>query len=149
LKENDYLKRTNSAREDETLNIMEQLDELAEENKKLKVWLEEQRTVLNQKKDRANARIQASSQKKEKLVLERNSLIRDLPGNFVTLYNRVYSRRNCRAVVPIVDGICQECHISIPPQMYNELQKNDELMTCPHCDRIIYWQDHADFENIT
>lgn len=149
LKENDYLKKTNSAREDETLQIMEQLESLVEENKKLKVWLDEQRTALNDKKKRTQTRVDASGEKKEKMVLERNNLTRDLPDNFLRLYNRVYSRRNCRAVAPVADGICQECHMSLPPQMYNELQKNETLATCPHCGRIIYWQDHADFENIT
>ena len=81
LKENDYLKKTNSAREDETLQIMEQLESLVEENKKLKVWLDEQRTALNDKKKRTQTRVDASGEKKEKMVLERNNLTRDLPDN--------------------------------------------------------------------
>ncbi|MBW2650784.1 MAG: hypothetical protein JRC66_07240 [Deltaproteobacteria bacterium] len=28
--------------------------------------------------------------------------------------------------------------------MYNELQRNERLMLCPHCGRIMYWEDRDD-----
>jgi uncharacterized protein len=31
--------------------------------------------------------------------------------------------------------------MNIPPQMYNELQRSDILMFCPHCQRIVYWRE--------
>ena len=38
-------------------------------------------------------------------------------------------------------GACLVCHIHIPPQMYNELQRVDRLKNCPNCERIIYWDE--------
>ncbi|MEE9535799.1 MAG: C4-type zinc ribbon domain-containing protein, partial [Desulfobacterales bacterium] len=35
-------------------------------------------------------------------------------------------------------AVCQGCNVNIPPQLYNELQRFDTLMFCPHCQRIIY-----------
>jgi predicted nucleic acid-binding Zn-ribbon protein len=56
-------------------------------------------------------------------------------------YDIIKQKRNNRAVVPVWKEICGGCHMNIPPQMYNNLQKYEELMLCPHCNRIIYWDN--------
>src|SRR5262245_19327325 len=43
------------------------------------------------------------------------------------------------AVVPVKNGTCQGCHMSIPPQLYNTLQRGKSIETCPNCNRIVYW----------
>ena len=48
------------------------------------------------------------------------------------------------AVAGVNDAVCQGCHLNIPPQMYNELQRCDSLKFCPHCQRIIYWMTSKD-----
>jgi hypothetical protein len=44
------------------------------------------------------------------------------------------------AVAPVQQAICMGCHMNIPAQLFNELQRFDELRFCPHCHRIIYWK---------
>jgi len=39
----------------------------------------------------------------------------------------------------VQNAVCNGCHMNIPPQMYNELQRFDSLKYCPFCRRIIYW----------
>ena len=46
-----------------------------------------------------------------------------------------------RALAPVRDAICLACHMNIPPQMYNELQRFDSLKLCPFCFRILYWDN--------
>lgn len=55
-------------------------------------------------------------------------------------YGTIRMRRGL-AVVPVVKGTCQGCHMSIPPQLYNLLQRGTSIETCPACNRIIYWGD--------
>ncbi len=42
------------------------------------------------------------------------------------------------AIAKVEDAVCEGCHMNIPPQMYNELQRFESLMYCPQCQRIIY-----------
>ena len=148
LKENEFLRKANSAREDETLELMDRLEKLTEENKGLKVWLEEEKATLAKKRVEIEAWIAESSKSVQILETERHNLTKDIPRSFTSLYNRVYAGRNGRAVVAILEGICQECHLQIPPQDFNELQRNEKVMTCPNCQRIMYWGEHQDFENL-
>jgi uncharacterized protein len=55
-------------------------------------------------------------------------------------YGTIRMRRGL-AVVPVVRGTCQGCHMSIPPQLYNLLQRGTTIETCPACNRIIYWNE--------
>lgn len=148
LKEIEFLRKANSAREDETLEILDRLEKLTEDNKGLKVWLEEEQAALAKKLVEVEAWIAESAKSVEALDMERHNLTKDIPRNHMSLYNRVYNGRNRRAVVAILEGICQECHLQIPPQDFNELQRNEKVMTCPNCQRIMYWGEHQDFENL-
>jgi len=50
------------------------------------------------------------------------------------------------AISPVIKGVCQMCHLGIPPQKFNELIKGETLMTCPNCMRIIYWGEDERYQ---
>ena len=39
------------------------------------------------------------------------------------------------------EGVCFGCHMNILPQQFIDLQKGVEILQCPHCQRILYWQE--------
>jgi predicted nucleic acid-binding Zn-ribbon protein len=45
------------------------------------------------------------------------------------------------AVVPVRRGVCGGCNMAIPPQLFNIIQRNISIETCPTCNRIIYWHE--------
>ncbi len=55
-------------------------------------------------------------------------------------YGAIRIRRGL-AVVPVLKGTCQGCHMAIPPQLFNLLQRGNSIETCPTCARIIYWSE--------
>lgn len=145
LKENDYLKKSNSAREDEILELMEKLESLSEENKTLKKWLEEQTSHIGRRKEEIEQAIATSLKELERLEVERKEIVGNISVRPLAMYERMFTALHGRAVVAIINGVCQECHLQIPPQQFNDLQRNESLMTCPYCNRIIFWQEHEDF----
>jgi len=42
------------------------------------------------------------------------------------------------AVAPVVKGVCQGCHMALPPQLNNILARMESIETCPRCSRLIY-----------
>ena len=40
------------------------------------------------------------------------------------------------------EGICSGCHIAIPPQSFIELQRGQQILSCPNCQRLIFWNEH-------
>ena len=36
---------------------------------------------------------------------------------------------------------CSGCYMSIPPQVFVNVKKNESIITCPNCGRILYFKE--------
>lgn len=142
LKEIDDIKAINSKLEDEMLEFLEQI-EAAErslnENKQL------YSRIVDELEDEKKSLVQASELSEKKLARlqsERDAVAADLGVGLMGIYKYQSMKQGDRiAIVDVKNEVCQGCHMNIPPQMYNELQRDISLKYCPSCERIIYWQD--------
>ena len=55
-------------------------------------------------------------------------------------YEQIFERRGGTAVVEVRNGTCQGCHMNLPPQLFNELQRTRDVRLCPNCNRILFWR---------
>ena len=55
-------------------------------------------------------------------------------------YEQIFERRGGTAVVEVRNGTCQGCHMNLPPQLFNELQRTRDVRMCPNCHRILFWR---------
>jgi uncharacterized protein len=69
----------------------------------------------------------------------RQSLIDTVDQELRRRYEMILSRRGGLAVVPVRDGTCQGCRMRVPPQLYNQIQRNEQVILCPSCQRILHW----------
>lgn len=60
----------------------------------------------------------------------------ELPENLRRRYKQIEGRG--RAVVPVINGTCYGCFMSIPTAVVNDIQRNDAIRACDHCGRILY-----------
>jgi predicted nucleic acid-binding Zn-ribbon protein len=67
----------------------------------------------------------------------READIKGLPASVLKRYNLLRVQRRGVAVVEAKDGACLGCNMNLPPQLYNMLFRADEILTCPHCQRIL------------
>lgn len=57
-------------------------------------------------------------------------------------YDFIRSRRPGQAIVAAKDAHCEGCFMAAPAQLYIEIQRGEALITCPSCQRILYfWED--------
>lgn len=141
LKEIDDIKEKNSSIEDEMIVCLEQMEisekdlvEKGEKLKQLKMQIKAEKDTIEREADEDNHRLESA----RKL---RRQLFDDVDATLKADYERVKKIVKTRAVVPVLSAVCQGCNLNIPPQMFNELQRGDQLKFCPHCDRIIFWND--------
>ena len=67
----------------------------------------------------------------------REETIKGLPASVMKRYSRLRDQRRGVAVVEAREGNCLGCNMHLPPQLYNTLFRADDVLTCPHCQRIL------------
>lgn len=142
LKEIDDIKTVNSKLEDEMLEFLEKIETAEKALKDRKQHYTE--IVEDSKQEKESIKRDAERHEKKLVELESNrgAIVAELDAGLLEMFNRVKTKQVDEvAIVAVKGAVCEGCHMNIPPQVYNELQRCDSLKYCPSCDRIIYWKD--------
>ncbi|MBW2066426.1 MAG: hypothetical protein JRJ03_16065 [Deltaproteobacteria bacterium] len=139
LNEIEELKKRKFETEDKVLQIMESMEEVErvcrmndERQKELEAEFEKEKVEIEKELIRLDKEL-------EKVEAEREKLCRVIDEELFHKYSFLKERKGGQAISAVVGGICQACHMNIPPQRYNDLIKGGSLLTCPNCNRLIYW----------
>ena len=62
---------------------------------------------------------------------------------WLKVYDSLVGKRGY-AVAPVVKGVCQGCHMALPPQLNNILARMESIETCPRCGRLVYRRELID-----
>lgn len=135
-REVDANRRSIKEREDELKRIADTIEaktaSLAEREKDF----EEAKTMLQSQEESSKTRIAELEELRAGLLNGREELVAKVPKMVVKRYERL--RTSIPNVVLVLkDGNCTGCRMALPPQLYIELQRAEELHQCPHCQRII------------
>lgn len=149
LKEIDDLKTIKFQTEEKAIQIMETAEELEHKCKGQKDTLKTLKDRCEKDKEAIKKEILALERDFTALEKSRNQLCCDFDQSLLKKYLFLKERKGGLAISSVVTGVCQTCHMGIPPQKFNELIRGNDLMTCPHCNRIIYWGDDQDFQKIS
>jgi predicted nucleic acid-binding Zn-ribbon protein len=148
LKEIEDLRRKQSTVEDMVLRGMEDIENLEiqrhsveKEKKTLEDKLEQDRALTSQEMEDLDLEL-------HRLEKDREEFSRGVDQDLLKKYAFLRERKNGLAVSPVVSGVCLTCHMGIPPQKYNELIRGNALITCPNCNRIIYWEEDEVYKKV-
>jgi len=148
LKEIDELEREKGLREEKALELMEAIEALEEECKRLEEEYKQLQDKCKKEEKEILEQIQDLDQELERLERQRDGLCNQIDQGLLRHYNNLRGRKGGLAISPVIKGVCQTCHMGIPPQKFNELIRGDDLMSCPNCNRIIYWGDAKHFKEL-
>jgi hypothetical protein len=143
LKEMEVIETLQGKVEDEIISLLEQADHMKAVVKQGEKDLSTFLTVFADEKQALEGQVQALDDTLIRLKEKRQALLEALPGDLVRRYETIREKRNGLAVISVWKEVCNGCHMNIPPQMYIELQRSQELRTCPNCHRIIYWRNET------
>ncbi|MFB0521266.1 MAG: zinc ribbon domain-containing protein [Desulfatiglandales bacterium] len=139
LKEIEDLKELISQKEEMVIGCMEEIEiqekECATNNLR---WEESQREFQNKEQD-SSQRMRELDEELQSLSGRRGELSQQVDQDLLKRYNNLRIHLKGQVVVPVIEFVCQGCHLGIPPQQYNDLIRGDSLQSCHNCNRIIYW----------
>ena len=145
LHEIEGVEREIRGREDQILSEMEKTEGLAVELKTEEEVFRKEEARHKEAVLALDARARALTAERERLAAERDRVASTVPEDVLALFQRVAKLRGV-AVAEASDGRCQECHLLLRLQMYSELKRNDAIVQCPACNRILYYEPPAPVE---
>jgi hypothetical protein len=75
----------------------------------------------------------------ERFAAERKGLVAALDPQVFAIFELISKRRHGVAVAEARDGICTICHVRLRPQVFNTVRRNDAIIQCDSCQRILYF----------
>jgi predicted nucleic acid-binding Zn-ribbon protein len=124
--------------EDKILELMVEADDLTATVKRAEAELAADEKAVEADRRAMAAELTAMTSALERIAAERVEVVRGLKPQVLAIFELVLRRRNGVAVAPARDGICTVCHVRLRPQVFNTILRNDQIIQCDSCQRILY-----------
>lgn len=125
--------------EDRMLERMVEADDLTRAAKAADVVLANVQKAADAEKQAITKEHGELQQKVGALKAERATLVSQLAGQALAVFEMVSRRRNGVAMAEAKDGICTICHVRLRPQVFNTVRRNEAVIQCDSCQRILYF----------
>jgi predicted nucleic acid-binding Zn-ribbon protein len=140
LKEIEELKSLNLKIEDHMLEYLEEMEVLEKDIHNLKQEHKAYIDEATKEKEVIEAKNQQCEQREAEMKLKYEQISEQADPDLLKTYMTIKNSTSGIALASVSNEMCNGCHLNIPPQLYNEILKGNELILCPHCHRILYQQ---------
>jgi predicted nucleic acid-binding Zn-ribbon protein len=127
------------SQEDRLLERMEETDTLAAELKSAEAALKMEQGDVTRDRQALDAERTRDEQDLQQITTDRAQVAAALSGAALALFEHVAKHRKGLALSEARDGHCTQCHVRLRPQVYNDVRRNDGLIQCESCSRILYF----------
>jgi predicted nucleic acid-binding Zn-ribbon protein len=121
------------------LRLLSDLDEEMKQNQALieqqEEELEERRLDIEKEVAAKEAQLKALSEKEKNLAIELND------PDVLFKFERIIRNKMGKGIVAIKGGVCLGCNMILPAQFANTVRQGDEIVFCPYCSRILFYEE--------
>lgn len=125
--------------EDKILELMLDADEQSAAAKRAERALADEQKAVDAEKKQLAADEVALHASLETIAGERKTLTAALDPKVLETFERVARGRHGIAVAEARDAVCTICHVRMRPQVFNNMRRNDSIIQCDSCQRILYF----------
>ena len=128
------------------------LSELDEEIKRSQALIDQQERELEESRSENEKKASDKNRQLKTLIEREASFAAELNDTDVLFkFERIIRNKMGRGIVAIKGGVCMGCHMILPAQFANVVRKGEEIVFCPYCSRILFYeeseQEEEDFFN--
>ena len=126
--------------EEKILERMMEADELTAEIKKAEGLLAAQQKEIEAEKKALTEELSTVEAAMTRATEAKTAVLAALDRPILALYGQVSKARNGVAICAATrDGLCSVCHVRLRPQVFQMVRRNDSIIQCDHCQRILYY----------
>jgi predicted nucleic acid-binding Zn-ribbon protein len=121
------------------------LDEQMKQNAAL---IEQQEQELAERRAGIEVEIAHKKAELEHLAQDEKNLTPDLDSEVLFKFERIIRNKMGRGIVAIKGGVCMGCHMILPAQFANTVRMGEEIVFCPYCSRILFYEESEQGEEV-
>ncbi len=140
-KEITLLERERSSSEQTLSNLVDKKSTEEEVYEKTKLTLSESDKSSTDLEQEIKETIQKINQEGSLLKKERDTVAKNANPEILSIYERLFSNKKDRVIVPLENRNCTGCHIALTAQHENLVRKGQKLVFCEHCSRVHFWSE--------
>jgi predicted nucleic acid-binding Zn-ribbon protein len=125
--------------EDKILELMLEADELTGALKKAEQDLASEQKAVDADRKAITVEHGELQTAVDRMTGERAGIVAAIDKQLLTLFEQVKRKRNGIALSEARGGVCTICHVRLRPQVFNSVRRNDSILQCDHCNRILYF----------
>ena len=125
--------------EDHEITLMEETEGLRANVTRMEQRLKQEDEIVNSDRGQLDERLKAIHEEIERLKQERGSLVTGIDPDWLGRYDRTFKHHPDFAIVPVEQASCGGCHMKLPPQVVQNVKRNESMVCCSFCGRILYW----------
>lgn len=137
-REIELMRQANGELEEELIKIMQEIDAVKAQVQTKQSEMAAMQEEWQKKQNELQVEINGIDAAVSEASSRRQSIASQVTGDLITRYELIFSRRGGTAVVEVAGGICQGCYMNLPPQLWNEIIRNEKVHLCPSCQRILF-----------
>lgn len=134
-------KEKKSSLETEILLLMEEEDKFAKQIEELSQEIGRAQEEIARQEEKNRKEIESLNEKISKRKDSHQDIARKISNDILARYKRLRKGKDGLAIVPLENNACGGCNMGLPPQLVNEVKKNDQFLTCESCGRMLYWPE--------
>lgn len=138
-KEIEYLEKLVYKEEERVLQILEQAEVRKKEIAAIQEKINNEKGVLLDERKGLEERVVREEEQLEILEDEKVRILPHLSERINGLYSRILNVKGDSGVANLIGDICQGCYSRVPPQKAHEVRRNNQILTCEVCGRILVY----------
>ena len=75
----------------------------------------------------------------ERTAADRTAIAARVDPQVMAIFDLVSRRKNGVAMAEAKQGLCTICHVRLRPQVFNTVLRNEQILQCDSCQRILYY----------
>jgi predicted nucleic acid-binding Zn-ribbon protein len=126
--------------EGRVLERMLEADELTAALRAAEARLKEEEKAAAEERKTVETDGRANEARLDEIAQGRLAIVAGLPPGVLLVFEQVSRTRKGVAVAEARDGLCSLCHVRLRPQVYTEVRRNEGVIQCESCQRILYYE---------
>jgi len=115
--------------------------ELDEQQKRDAALIEQQEAELTEKRSGVEQEIASKNADHAGLVEREKEITPGLDQDVLFKFERIIRSKLGLGIVAIKGGVCTGCHMILPSQFANLVRTGEDIIFCPYCSRILFYQE--------